>query len=371
MQAIFFSRLSWARVLCCGILLLSFVPFVHAQWPARQLENFFPAWDHYLRDLIATECSSVLKVDLQASKWAPYDTIECLLEAFPEYRKSEIGASSVALGLLPTMLSLIGPSITDQAVLATRRPLLSLLLATGSPAVNPQLGDAYTVSIEKKLCLAKATDEQSRNIRISGTRIFFVSLIEHAAAIGAWINVVILAYQLSIFTVTSFSVKFGYLPAVWVGLSIPIHLTSYVALRLRMRRPERKKANGREKDLFAFWAASCAAEFTPCEYHQPKTLEWGDEGQLQYKAGRVFTWLLNFAIVAHIIFGTLTLSGLLFISAADAIGVVARFFASTLVSKWIFAYELSGIEKTTFLKGSVLTPQHQGAASLVMVTTAV
>ncbi|KAI0439072.1 hypothetical protein F4803DRAFT_66516 [Xylaria telfairii] len=370
MQTVHLSRLPRARV-AYYVLLLGLIPLAQAQWPARQLENFFPAWDHYLRDLIATKCSNVLAADLQAITWAPYDTIECLLDAFPEYRKSEIGASSVALGLLPTMLSLLGPSITDQAVLATRRPFLSLLLATGSPAVNPQLDDEYTASIEKKLCLRKAASEQSRNAQVSSTRIFVVSLVEHVAAIGAVVNVVILAYQLSIFTVTSFSVKFGYLPAVWVGLSIPIHLASYVALRLRMKKPERKEGNGRDNDLFSFWAASFAAEFTPCEYHQPKTLEWGDEDQLHYKAGRALTWLLNFGIVAHIIFGTLTLSGLLFISAADAIGVVARFFASTLVSQWIFAYELSGIEKTTFLKGSVSTPPHPSATSLGMVTTAV
>jgi len=95
-------------------LILGLVPLVHTRWPSRQLETLFPAWDHYLHD---TNCTSSRKADLDAGKIAQYyDAIECLLKSLPEYRKSEMAASSVALGLLPTILSLLGPSMTDRAV---------------------------------------------------------------------------------------------------------------------------------------------------------------------------------------------------------------------------------------------------------------
>jgi len=69
--------------------------------------------------------------------------------------------------------------------------------------------------------------------------------------------------------------------------------------------------------------------------------------------------VLNFGIVVHIFLGTLTLSGLLFISATDAIGIVARFVASTVVSQLIFTYELSGIKKKTRIKDAELIRQDE------------
>ncbi|KAI0101572.1 hypothetical protein GGR51DRAFT_530151 [Nemania sp. FL0031] len=344
MPRTFVSRLLSARV-TYFFWLLSLVPIVHAQWPARQLENFFPAWDLYLRGVIAADCASILDAERQASKWAPYQSVECILKTFPEFRKSEIAASSVVLGLLPTVLSILGPSITDLALLATRRPFLSLVLAVSSPAVKPQPHGEYTASIKKKLHSEQVPYNKDRNNRPSSRRVVFVSLVEYIAAIGALLNVAILAYQLSIFTVTSFAVTFAYLPAVWVGFSIPTHLASYAALCLRVKRPEGMKGLVQHNNLFPFFAT----EFTPCAYQQSKTLEWRKKGSL-VKTGRSLTWLLNFCIVAHILFGTLTLSSLLFISAADAIAISARFFASTLVSQWIFAHELAGMKKTTFLR---------------------
>ncbi|KAJ8114634.1 hypothetical protein ONZ43_g4855 [Nemania bipapillata] len=350
------GRLSRVKVPYC-FLLLSLIPLAQAQWstkwPSRQLESFFPAWNENLREQLATVCSSELKTDRQSHKWAPYGTVECLLKTFPEYRKTEIAASSVVLGLLPSILSVLGPSITDLALLATRRPLLSLLLAVSSPAVNPQPHGKYASSIKKKLPLAQAPTGQNPNNRSLWKEIV-VSLIEHAAAAGALLNVAILAYQLSILCVTSYTLTFPYQPAIWVALSIAIHFFSYLALRLRVARTARGKRR-QGKGFLSSCATAFAAELTPCKYQQPKTLKWRKKG-FRLKVGRGLTWLLNFGIVAHILFGTLALSGLLFISTADAIAVGARFFASTLVSQWIITYELAGLKETTFLKQSVTGP---------------
>ncbi|KAI0411495.1 hypothetical protein F5X98DRAFT_357095 [Xylaria grammica] len=350
------SLCRWRGAYYC-YLILSLLPFVRAQWPTRQLETFFPAWDYYLHD---TDCTSSRKADLDAGEpGAYYDAIECLLKAFPEYRKSEIAASSVALGLLPTILSLLGPSITDQAVLSMRRPLLAFLLAAGSPAVNPQLRDEYTALIERKLSSGANITRTGPRRSVWSKRVILVSLVEHAAALGAMLNIAILAYQLSIFAVTSFAVRWGYLPALWAGLTLLIHGASFLALRVKVhkRYPEREGPAGRRRrnDSLSSFSDSCVAEVTPCKHQQSMTLQWCGEDELRYKLGSVVVWMLNFGIVVHIFLGTLTLSGLLFISAADAISIVARFVASTVVSQLIFTYELSGIKKTTFIIDSVST----------------
>lgn len=46
-------------------------------------------------------------------------------------------------------------------------------------------------------------------------------------------------------------------------------------------------------------------------------------------------------------FGTLALSGLLFISVPDVIIIAGKFMASTIVSKFILTFELSGMRRQT------------------------
>ena len=48
----------------------------------------------------------------------------------------KIQSAQVLLGLLPTTLLFGGPTIAEVAALSTYRPLLAVLLAFGSPAVN-------------------------------------------------------------------------------------------------------------------------------------------------------------------------------------------------------------------------------------------
>lgn len=59
----------------------------------------------------------------------------------------------------------------------------------------------------------------------------------------------------------------------------------------------------------------------------------------------VWTWFASTSTVIHIIFGSLLLSGLLFIGPRDALLVIFRYVASVLVCRIIVKFELAGMRK--------------------------
>ena len=60
---------------------------------------------------------------------------DCILGNLVESIKSDVGTAQVLFGLLPVILSNFGPTIAEISVMSTQRPLLTLMLAFGAPAV--------------------------------------------------------------------------------------------------------------------------------------------------------------------------------------------------------------------------------------------
>lgn len=92
--------------------------------------------------LVASSCASSC-----ASQYANYTStstedacvkvISCILDKTPEAVKVNMASAGLLLGLLPALLGFLGSSTIETSCLAARRPVLSLLLSLGSPAVNP------------------------------------------------------------------------------------------------------------------------------------------------------------------------------------------------------------------------------------------
>ena len=59
----------------------------------------------------------------------------CILEHVSEVIKASMATSGVVLGVLPTLLAVLSPSITEIALIAVQRPLLAGLLSLGSPGM--------------------------------------------------------------------------------------------------------------------------------------------------------------------------------------------------------------------------------------------
>ena len=82
-------------------------------------------------------------------------------------------------------------------------------------------------------------------------------------------------------------------------------------------------------------------ELTPAVYHRVTALRVRKDGPWFY----VITWSLYIAVSVHILFGTLILASMLFISLSDAVGIVGRYVLSTVVCRLVLEFELVGMSQ--------------------------
>ncbi|ROW06218.1 hypothetical protein VMCG_04557 [Cytospora schulzeri] len=281
-----------------GLLQLLSCPAPVRALPNHQFDDFFPGWNGMIQDILRYNCSAPYSYYL-AGETGPsgqvymvFEVIECVLQQFPEFRKSEMAGSAVILGLLPSTLQNLGSTSAETSLLGLRRPVLALLCAIGSPAVRRMTGGGFLKTISKVMVKARH-DEASVFVMpgLSSTRIpamywLWVSILEYILVGGAVANVISLTYQLGVHAVVVFSPKTLILLPLWTALAVVIHVGGVIALYMR----------------------------------SPKIWEWRKEN-IWFQ---VTTWMLSIGTVAHTVFGTLIMSSLLFFSVADSVTIVAR-----------------------------------------------
>lgn len=305
-------------------LAMSFEHYVH----------YFPAWDHILKPLV-DQCPDELANyrDLfQAQPRLGYRILDCVMTNFDEYRKSEMASASVILGLAPGLLQQLSPTYADTAVIATRRPLLALLIAGGSPAVRLMEASNHG-DLVKKL---KETPVWtfSENWGYAG----LLSVAEYVLALAAIANNGQLAYELGVWAVCGFSPSQTTLPALWCVSAVVVHLVGWQAMRTRLKLVVKRKGShgGKKAGVLATWLK---AEATPLRYASRTHLE----GEAESPVFLALASLLYVGTAVQTLYGTLIMSSLVFIGVGDATVVVLRYFASTLACRLLVICELSGI----------------------------
>lgn len=316
-------------VLMAMLMAMLAVPATGLPMSFEHYEYFFPAWDHILVPLV-DQCSGNLsnyRNNFRADPRTGYGILNCVLDNFEEFRKSEMASASVILGLAPALLQQLSPTYADTAVLATRRPLLALLIAGGSPAVRLMEASNHGDLVEKlkeKSAWASLKEKPAWASFKKWCRPGPVSVAQYVLALTAIANNVQLAYELGVWTVCSFSPSQTTLPAVWCVSAVIVHLVGWLVMRARL-------GPVAEKD--GILAA------TP-----PRR---GAKTQLVDKSeGPVFLVLASCLYVGtavQTLYGTLILSSLVFIGVGDATVVVLRYIASTLVCRLLVICELSGM----------------------------
>lgn len=160
----------------------------------------------------------------------------------------------MVLGLAPTILQMVSPTPVDTAMVSLRRPILALLLSLASPATVFSQAAKYADVID---ALSKPLPRQSRGsfpytagrlLGGGGTRNYMSSLvsgIQYTLALAAVANSAYRTYQLCVWTVCSFSPITVFLPALWHGTVVLLHLGGWIALRLNLQRADGVKKAGR------------------------------------------------------------------------------------------------------------------------------
>ena len=111
--------------------------------------SFYPLYMPILTNLSQNVCNETLAL-MQGVTYTPdsapsppsaadfcYGHENCMLANVPAAYLSNYQAASVIMGLTPTLLASLGPSVAETSLLSAHRPLLSFLISLGAPVVYP------------------------------------------------------------------------------------------------------------------------------------------------------------------------------------------------------------------------------------------
>ena len=262
------------------------------------------------------------------------------------------------LGLTPTILSSIAPSVSEISLLSSRRPLMATLLSIGGPAVYVPRSLTY----QSPLAILRPTSSLFRQTRkpLSNRRRWTWVALQYATVAAAVFNVVHTSWQLGLRTVITWKCNTSYMPVLWSTLAAAIHIVAAIGWHssYAMRRSRKEQ---RQSQYASTWLSSLAQtvreELTlsidaDVRLHVHKTCATDASASGTPPAEEEDeSWVTIFAMqladatsFVHLVFGTLVFSSLMFIATLDAAKVVLRYMVSGLLCRCVLLYELSGMK---------------------------
>ncbi|OQD93611.1 hypothetical protein PENSOL_c031G05964 [Penicillium solitum] len=317
----------WLPVLLSVITL-----FLHGS-NAKQFEHWYPFYKWTLTgEERAPTClkdyANAVEILGAQNSMTCKNLVSCIYNNTKEIDKADMSSALVLLGLAPTVLGQMGPTLNQKAQLCVQSPILGLLCVLGAPSIAFGMPWARTTPITHTDGNAFASGEMwffswiswAVNCIFSGrmqtpaqqteprTQSIWIILPKYSLAVGAAVNVFLNAWTLSRQTIVSWKCTSSYLEFLWVSLTLVPFCFAVVATSVERSEGTRTGSKGRP-----LWSS-------------------------------VFYSLSNIASAVHVLFGTVLFSSVLFIGTLDALGVVGQLTASTLVCQFITALELERVE---------------------------
>jgi len=278
--------------------------------------------------------------------------LDCLLDKTPEGYKADMASTGIVLGLLPALLTRVGPTLAETSLLALRRPVLAFLLGLGSPSINTGFGELYGNPMQ---ALATRPRVNPRPWRCAHPLAkVAISLGEYLVAAAAVSNVLYTAYRLT-YSAICWSAIALYITGVpetsivfiWAALVPTSHALGCLWRRYRvvhnMVPPPSSHSppiESAQKGVFCsavLWRY-LSEEATPSVYGKPLRA-------MQRSPGYVLVLIehaLSLFSLVHVIMGTVILSTVLFLELSVAVQIVAQILCGSICSRLVLQYELNG-----------------------------
>ncbi|MCJ1266985.1 hypothetical protein MMC22_006870 [Lobaria immixta] len=129
------------------VWVLSLLPFTMG-FNTLKFQEWFPDFEADLSPSWKTGNCRTAHANYLYRRTQSHDTcgalLECILDNTNEKRNTTMGSASVALALTPPLLAGLGQSLAEISLLSSQRPVLSVLLALGAPAMFPNRIFEYT-----------------------------------------------------------------------------------------------------------------------------------------------------------------------------------------------------------------------------------
>jgi hypothetical protein len=273
-----------------------------------RFHQFFPVYRAIFTDIRDNQCAALYAAQqAETTFWTRFctDVLSCILGNTSEAIKGNMASGTVVLGLMPTILTFLGSSTAETALLSRRRPLLSFLIACGSPAVAP----IPTFIYQDPVADLKAREGRlipSRFSALSHFQAAIIVLVEYLLILAAIANVITASYYTGLWTINTISCDTIWFPIVWVVLTLSIHLMGMTAFALRA---DTIRGVGSSRSTRTRFIERIQYEFKPCVTHDKLVLKWKDENYFFI----FISWFASITTVSHLLFGTVAFSSLEFI----------------------------------------------------------
>lgn len=189
-----------------------------------------------------------------------------------------------------------------------------------------------------------------------------ISVGEYALVMAAIANLITATYSLGFQTVLVWRCDIAYLPVAWALLPIVIHFvatTTWIrSMTVRMVRKEQENEDivrlHRSRQGFSKYLSKplgwVLREPVISANHAPYMVNGDDEPEVWAVAFNQLAGLMGYT---HVIFGLIVFSSLSLIATVDAVRVIARIFASTIMCRLVLIVETAGLRGSLELrKGS-------------------
>lgn len=312
--------------------------------------TWFPFYEDMLQAAVAT---CVKKMHDDPQQWGIpvgagsipgcpdyFDLISCVNDELPSQVSLAMTSAQVILGLTPTLISTLSPSVGEISMLSANRPVLSFMMSLGCPAVF----SIRSLEYDDPLALIQRPRRSMSRWQASKRQQAWISAFQYLLVLAAIANVIIADGQLEYNTINVWAAGRPYLVYIWSTFAAIPHCLSAIAFyvsRSARRVRDMNKEQRQKEDKNGWLHARFNREVTTCAA-RPR------QGYVEHQVEEPF-WIIALSLVASfigyilLIYGTILFPSLLFIGPLDAFVIILRYLASTIVCRLTLMYELNGI----------------------------
>lgn len=336
-------------------------PFILRPWFA-QFESWYPHNAAFLINISTGICNQTLR-DYRIAFAAPRNSANatkllsicyrheaCIVDQLQTNHMLNYQSSLVVLGLLPTLMVLIGPSVAEISLLYLHRPILSALLSLGTPTI---WAASYLFEANTPDRARITTFDGLAPRRLSPRVAVALSASEYLLAAGAAVNSIFTALEIGRKTVLAWGCTTQFTPFLWAVLPSVVYAVAgaknyyFVVAKETTEaaniscRNDSSRIQHSLKRLFNVTRRRLSKDTTLCAKRR--------KIRLKSKAKvHIIACMLDIAIgvaaFMHFAFGLAAFSALQFVTVRDAFGrILCRFALSTLICRSILVFELVGL----------------------------
>ncbi|KAK6343719.1 hypothetical protein TWF730_011308 [Orbilia blumenaviensis] len=292
----------------------------------------------------------------------------CIIATLDERTKASFSGTTILLGLAPTTLSVLGPSVAELALLSIHRPFITLLISLGAPAVFP----GRFLQWEDPLRANEPAVGAFLVRPMASPWKWIVLFLQYALAGGAVANVFHAAWRIGTLSIVSWACETSFWPVIWVLLSLIIHLCAILSLRTAITR---KTEFGQPRNMEYELSQSVHENGEPntqrsfprawifiSEFTLSADNEWQVSDLYNIRLGPLpvlLQYVGAFLSVLYLVFGTLMFSSLLFIGLSEAVLLIIRMVGSAAICRILVQFEVGGmirVDERRVYKGIVQAP---------------